>query len=101
MTSSLQTYTDFLRGKAQTAKSDGFSVTLPGQAEGEGSPPLDPTVAALISREISITTYEGLPAAVTAASVEQLRQALELLPDDLRKGRGPVLEHAIRRKGEP
>lgn len=74
---------------------DGFTVT-----EGEVPPPLDPTVAALISREISITTYEGLPAAVTAASVEQLRQALELLPDDLRKGRGPVLEHAIRRKGE-
>lgn len=101
MTSDLAAYTSFLRGKAQTAVQTGFSVTLPGQAEGEESPSLsDPIVAALISREISITTYEGLPAAVAAASVEQLRQALELLPDDLRTGRGPVLEHALRRKGE-
>lgn len=40
-----------------------------------------------------------IPAAVEAASIEQLRQALELLPDDMRRGRGPVIQAALRRKG--
>lgn len=61
----------------------------------------DAIVAALISPDICITRYEGLPATVTAASAEQLAQALELLPDELRRGRGPVLEYALRKKARP
>lgn len=89
----INAYTEFLRAKAQTAVQTGVDV-----AEGELMLPLDPTVKALISREISITTFEGLPSAVKAASVEQLQEALELLSAELRRGRGPVLEIAIRKK---
>lgn len=59
---------------------------------------VDEIVAALISHEISITRCDGLPLAVTIATADQLRQALELLPDALRKGRGPVLEFALGKK---
>lgn len=57
---------------------------------------VDEVVAALISRDTCITRYEGgLPELVTNATADQLRQALELLPDALRKGRGPVLAFAL------
>lgn len=59
----------------------------------------DPIIVALISRDICISTLAdgGLWATVRSASVEQLRGALELLPDELRRGRGPVLEFALRK----
>lgn len=52
-TTPLEAYTEFLRGKAQTAKADGFTVTLPAlrvpsgeqQAEGELHPSLSVEVA--------------------------------------------------------
>jgi hypothetical protein len=60
---------------------------------------VDPVVAALISRDTCITRYEGgLPEIVANATADQLRQAIELLPDGLRKGRGPVLEFALKKK---
>jgi hypothetical protein len=58
----------------------------------------DQTVSQLISPFIDITRYEGLPAAVAEATREQILAALELLPDELRRGRGPVLEYALTRK---
>lgn len=59
----------------------------------------DPIVAALISRDICITDYSGLPQTVAGASAEQLAAAIELLPQELRRGRGPVLEFALKKRG--
>lgn len=60
----------------------------------------DPIIAALISPTICISTLaaEGLWAIVGVASVEQLVAAIELLPDELRRGREPVLIVALRKK---
>lgn len=58
----------------------------------------DPTVVALISTSICITRYDGLPAMTVAATADQLAQAIELLPDELRRGRGPVLAAALKKK---
>jgi hypothetical protein len=58
----------------------------------------DATVSKLISTTISITTYEGLPATVAGATREQLETALQLLPDELRRGRAPVLAAAIAKR---
>lgn len=64
-------------------------------------PTLDPVVAQLIDPAIAVWTAApgGLTWAVTHATVEQLQAALTLLPDALRKGRGPVLEAAIKKLG--
>lgn len=58
----------------------------------------DHIVLSLISREISITTYECLPATVAAATVEQLEDALRLLPEDMKNGRFYVLDYALNKK---
>lgn len=60
----------------------------------------DPIITALISPTICISTLaaDGLWAIVGVASVEQLVAAIELLPDELRRGREPVLIVALRKK---
>ncbi len=49
----------------------------------------DAVVSALISPSTCTWRYDGLPATVAGASAEQLQRALELLPDEMRRGRGP------------
>lgn len=59
----------------------------------------DPIVAALISRDICITHFDGLLSFVVSASADQLTDALALLPEDMRKGRGPVLACELKKRG--
>lgn len=59
----------------------------------------DPVVAALISHDTCTWRYDGLPQTVAGASAEQLVAAIELLPPELKRGRGPVLACALKKRG--
>lgn len=62
---------------------------------------IDPVVGLLIDPATPESTLApgGLHHTVRGASVEQLQAALRRLPDELRRGRGPVLEAALKRHG--
>lgn len=58
----------------------------------------DATVDALISRDTCEWSLDGLAAYTSVATAEQLQRALELLPEELTRGRGPVLSYQLRKR---